>query len=233
MDSKNKLSRRDFLKLGSLGAVVLMAGGCSFFDMTVGTSSASGGTAPITDATGERTLILYFSMPETEQAANMTKEEANSTVVINGKVLGNNEYFADIIGAKTKGKIVRLLPAVPYPTNHITLVAQAKKEKARNERPKLGMELPDLNDYDTIFIGYPIWWSDLPMLMYSMFDTYDFSGKTIIPFSTHGGSGWANTPSIIAELEPGAALKAGLSISRDDIEGAASDIRKWLEQLGY
>ena len=80
--------------------------------------------------------------------------------------------------------------------------------------------------------GYPIWWSDLPMIMYSFFDEYDFSDKTIIPFSTHGGSGLADTISTIQELEPNANVyEQGLSISRNDIENSSEEISQWLEKV--
>ena len=79
---------------------------------------------------------------------------------------------------------------------------------------------------------YPIWWSDLPMIMYSFFDEYDFSDKTIIPFSTHGGSGLADTISTIQELEPNANVyEQGLSISRNDVENSSEEISQWLEKV--
>lgn len=79
---------------------------------------------------------------------------------------------------------------------------------------------------------YPIWWSDLPMIMYSFFDEYDFSDKTIIPFSTHGGSGLADTISTIQELEPNVNVyEQGLSISRNDVENSSEEISQWLEKV--
>ena len=94
------------------------------------------------------------------------------------------------------------------------------------------MTISDFEQYDTIFVGYPIWWSDLPMIMYSFFDEYDFSDKTIIPFSTHGGSGLADTISTIQELEPNANVyEQGLSISRNDVENSSEEISQWLEKV--
>ena len=93
-------------------------------------------------------------------------------------------------------------------------------------------KISDFEQYDTIFVGYPIWWSDLPMIMYSFFDEYDFSDKTIIPFSTHGGSGLADTISTIQELEPNANVyEQGLSISRNDVENSSEEISQWLEKV--
>ena len=95
------------------------------------------------------------------------------------------------------------------------------------------MATEDLTDYDTIFIGYPIWWADLPMPVYSFFDNEDFSGKTLIPFSTHGGSGLADTIAIIEDLEPDATVVTdGLTISRNNISNSRADVEQWLANFG-
>ena len=88
------------------------------------------------------------------------------------------------------------------------------------------------DNYDVIFIGYPIWWYQMPMAMYSFFDKYDFAGKTIIPFSTHGGSGWSGTLEDIAELEPDATMVNGYSISRNNTATSRDGILNWLQGIG-
>lgn len=91
--------------------------------------------------------------------------------------------------------------------------------------------IENFDQYDTVFVGYSIWWSDMPMILYTFFDSYDFSGKTLIPFGTHGGSGWAGTPAKIAQLEPNATILDGLSISRNVIEDAHDQIVEWAQKL--
>ena len=183
-------------------------------------------------ATGSgKTLVTYFSMPETTDPNNMTEEEENSAVVIDGEVLGNTQYMAQVIAQTTGADIFRIEPETPYPTNHSTLVEQASAEQAANARPAIKNQIADFNAYDTVFIGYPIWWSDMPMLLYSLFDAYDFSGKTIVPFGTHGGSGFAGTPAKMWELEPNATMRDGLTISRDNIQKAEAEIVNWVEGL--
>ena len=88
-----------------------------------------------------------------------------------------------------------------------------------------------MDNYDTLSIGYPNWWGDMPMILYSFFDEYDFSGKTIIPFNTHGGSGFSGTISTIKELEPNAEVLDGKSISRNDIQDAEQEIVDWVNSL--
>ena len=124
-----------------------------------------------------------------------------------------------------------------YPTLNEPLVDLADEELANDARPELSTHIDNLDEYDTVFVGYPIWWGDMPMPLYSFFDEYDFSGKTIIPFSSHGGSRLANTVETIAELEPDAAVTDGFTVSRNDIEEDASAVAEelvsWVKELGF
>jgi len=186
---------------------------------------------PTTDTT---TLVVYFSLPETTASDNMTREEDNSVVVIDGEVLGNTQYVAYVIAENTGADLFRIEPKMPYTTNHTDLVAQAKEEQNTDARPELVANVENLDQYDTVFIGYPNWWGDMPMILYTFFDSNDFSGKTIIPFNTHGGSGFSSTVSTIAKLEPDAAVNEdGFTVSRDNVQEAAPDIVAWLTRLGY
>ncbi|WP_367180360.1 flavodoxin [uncultured Oscillibacter sp.] len=180
-----------------------------------------------------KVLVAYFSMPETTNPNNMTTEEANSTVVIDGEVLGNTQYMAQVIQRTTNADIYRIEPQTPYPTDHTTLVDQARDEQNQDTRPAIKDSISSFDSYDTIFIGYPIWWSDLPQILYTFFDTYDFSGKTVIPFSTHGGSSFAGTPATIQRLEPNAKMLDGLTISRNSIQDAEQEIITWVNGLNY
>ena len=126
-------------------------------------------------------------------------------------------------------------PAVPYDSNrdHYNALARlAKKETDSNERPEIKNHIP-VEDYDTIFIGYPMWWYTLPMIMYTFFDTYDFRGKTIIPFNTHAGSGDGGTYQTIKEFEPGATVKDGLAISGSSAfdDSTEETVKSWLAGL--
>ena len=184
--------------------------------------------------TSSKELVVYFSMPETTDPDNMTREEENSLVVIDGEVVGNTQYVAYVIQENTQGDIFRIEPEVPYPTEHDTLVDLAAEEQEENARPTINGKIEELEQYDTIFIGYPNWWSDMPMILYSFFDDYDFAGKTIIPFNTHGGSGFSSTIETIKELEPDANVNEnGFTVSRNNVADAENDIIEWLKELGY
>jgi len=179
-----------------------------------------------------KSLVVYFSMPETTNPNNMTVDEENSTVVINGEVLGNTQYVAYIIQENTGADIFRIEPRTPYTTNHSALVDLARVEQSNNARPTLLRNIENLEDYDVIFIGYPNWFSDLPMVLYSFLETHDLSGKTIIPFNTHGGSGFSNTISTIAGLQPNASvIRDGFTVSRNVVADSENNVIAWLNGL--
>lgn len=90
--------------------------------------------------------------------------------------------MAYVIQENTGANIFRILPETPYPTDHSNLVDLAQDEQRNNARPKIKDEIEIFSDYEMVFVGYPNWWGDMPMILYTFFDTYDFSGKTIIPF---------------------------------------------------
>lgn len=189
-------------------------------------TSGGGGTS------SSKVLAVYFSVPETDAPDGMTQEEENSTVVIDGEVLGNTQYMANVIQEATGGTLFRIEPETPYTTDHKALVALAKQEQMDKARPPLKANIEDLDQYDTVFIGYPIWWADLPMVVYTFLEEHDLSGKTIIPFNTHGGSGVSGTVRAIAGAQPNAVVRTdGLSISRDRIKNAKQDILDWVGGL--
>lgn len=181
-----------------------------------------------------KTLVVYFSMPETTKPDNMNAEEEYSTVVIDGEVLGNTQYVAYVIQENTGADIFRIEPVTPYPMNHAELEEVATEEKRNDAMPEIAAEVENIEQYDTIFLGYPNWYADMPRIIYSFLDQYDLSGKTIVPFVTSGGSGFSNTISTIADLEPDAnVITDGLSISRNVVQDAEADIIEWVEGLGF
>lgn len=178
-----------------------------------------------------KTLVVYFSWPETMNPQNMSSDEENSTVVINGEVMGNTQYVAMVIAEATGAELFRIEPVKPWPLDHKRLVAQAKVEQMRDYRPAIAKPLENIQDFDTIFLGYPNWWADLPMILYTFLETHDFSGKRIIPFNTHGGSGFSGTIRTITELQPRAdVVQNGYTVSRDVVAEAAPEVTRWIKE---
>lgn len=136
--------------------------------------------------------------------------------------------------ADAGGDLFSIRTSVVYPADGGELIDYAAQEQEENARPELTTHIENLDGYDTIFIGYPNWWADLPMAVYSFFDEYDFSGKTIIPFNVHNGSRFSRTIQTIQELEPDATvLEDGFTVSEQTVADAAEDVAAWLEGLGY
>lgn len=136
--------------------------------------------------------------------------------------------------ADVGGDLFSIRTSVVYPADGGELIDYAAQEQEENARPELTTHIENLDGYDTIFIEYPNWWADLPMAVYSFFDEYDFSGKTIIPFNVHNGSRFSRTIQTIQELEPDATVvEDGFTVSEQTVAEAAEDVAAWLEGLGY
>ncbi len=179
-------------------------------------------------------LVVYFSMPETTNPENMSREEELSTVVIDGEVLGNTQYVAYIIAENIGADIFRIEPITPYPLNHSELEDIAQKEQAENFRPEISGTVENIDQYDIIFFGFPNWYYDMPMIMYSFLDQYDLAGKTVVPFVTSGASGFSDAINTIKDMEPDAdVVTDGLSILRKEVQDSESDIIDWLADKGF
>lgn len=174
-------------------------------------------------------LIAYFSVMETDGVDTVS---GASRVAVNGEALGNNQYIAQIIQQETGGDLFAIETVQEYPTTHDPLLEFAYNEKADNARPELAAQIENLDNYDVIFLGFPNWNADLPMPLYTFLEEYDFSDKTIIPFTTHGGSGFSGTIQTISELQPNASvISDGLSLSRNSVAGAESEVVNWVNGL--
>lgn len=186
-----------------------------------------------TENTNSRILIAYFSVPEDVDTDGVDAVSGASIVVKDNEVMGNTEYVAKTIQKTIGGDLFRIETVDKYPLDHETLVNQAADEQDDSARPELAAHIENLERYDTIILGFPNWWGDLPMPVYSFLEEYDFGAKTIIPFVTHGGSGFSDTCDTISRLQPGAFVSENtLSLSRNDVADSEEEVRQWAESLG-
>ena len=180
----------------------------------------------------ENILIAYFSVPENVATDGIDANSGASIVVKNKDVLGNMQYMAMTIQEAIGGELFRIETKEKYPLEHETLVNQAKEEQNEEVRPELATHIENVEQYDMIFLGYPNWWGYMPQPLYTFLEEYDFSGKTIIPFNSHGGSGFSNTIEEIKKLQPNATVKDdGLSISRNDVADSEQEITDWAKEF--
>lgn len=176
----------------------------------------------------ENILIAYFSVPENVDTDGIDANSGASIVVKNKDVLGNMQYMAMTIQEAIGGELFRIETTEEYSLEHEILVNQAKEEQNEDARPELATHIENVEQYDIIFLGYPNWWGDMPQPLYTFLEEYDFSGKTIIPFNSHGGSGFSNTIEEIKKLQPNATVRDdGLSISRNDVADSEQEIADW------
>ena len=182
--------------------------------------------------TGSNILIAYFSVPEDIDISGIDADAGASVVVQNGEAVGNMQFMAEAIQQAVGGNLFRIETEEEYPLDHDPLVDQAADEQSENARPALSTHIENLENYDTIFVGYPNWWGDMPQPMYSFFEEYDFAGKTIIPFNSHGGSGFSDTISTIEDMQPDAAVvEGGLTISRNDVVVSNQEVMEWAKEI--
>lgn len=173
--------------------------------------------------TDSKILVVYFSR---------TGENYN----VGNVEVGNTAMVASYIKDYLKADSFEIIPVNKYPDKYQECLDQATKEKNENARPEIQNKITNFDQYDTIFVGYPIWWGNLPMIMHTFFESYDFNGKKVIPFNTHEGSGDAGTYLTVQKDLPKANVTTdGLAL---DGKTARSDDGKqktidWLKGLGY
>ena len=174
-----------------------------------GTASAAPQSNSSTHADSSRMLIAYFSLS------------------------GNTRLIARDIQRMTGGELFEIRPVRRYGPDFDTAVEQARQELREQARPKLKETISDMSRYDVVFVGFPNWVGTMPMPVFSFLEQYDFSGKTIVPFCTHGTSGPASTFRDLAALPLHAVILEGLAVYRNDVPHAEARVREWLHNLGY
>ena len=184
-------------------------------------------------AGGNGTLIVYFTYGENAPLADGVDASTSASIQYRGDELtGNTGLVADMIANATGGDLFSILTAEQYPDNYNDTIDVGQTEKSANARPELTSHIDSLDSYDTIFLGFPNWWGDMPMAVYTFLDEYDLSGKTIVPFVTSGGSGFSSTIRAIENAEPDSTVLEGLSLRDNHSVQAEDDVTDWLARLG-
>lgn len=219
-------------KIFLITGMALLAAAVAAFVPATGNAAEADRVAAQVAETAEiqgKVLVTYFTWPEPD---GVDASSGASRVVADGKLYGNTEYVARLIAEATGGDLFAIETEKKYPTPYKALVDEAKREADAGERPRLTTHIGNLVDYNVIFVGYPNWWYDMPMVIYAFFEEYDFKGKTVIPFVTHGGSRFSQSVETIGKLEPEARVVRGPSVSQREVLNARQTVRKWLENQG-
>ena len=173
-----------------------------------------------------------------EQKDEVVLTHDSSILVVYYTWSGHLDSMAHWIADETGGDIVRVLAKEAYPEEYSATADRAKKEKDEGIRPEITLDLSaeDLEKYDTVFFGFPVWWYDLPMCMWTFLESSDLSGKTVIPFFSHeGSSNGANSLDTLMELAEGADVRKedALSIRGGKVDSSENEVREWVKNLGY
>lgn len=183
--------------------------------------------------TAQETKAAEQTTAETVQETKAdTPQQTSNALVVYFSWSGNTQNVADAIAGQTGAQLFEIVPRKAYTDDYNALLDIAAQEKENRARPEIAGVIDDIEKYDVIYVGYPNWWSDMPMILYTFFDSYDFSGKTIAPFCTSGGSGLSNTVNSIRELEPGANVLDGLHINGSSASNPDDAVSGWLDSLG-
>lgn len=194
--------------LASILAVMLVM---AMTSCSGGNSGASGGDQAAQQNTDDKSIVVYFSCT------------------------GNTKAVAEEIAAQTGSDLQEIVPEEPYTEEELNYNDDSCRANVEmndpESRPAISNTIENLSDYDTIYIGYPIWWGSLPRIMNTFFDTYDFSGKTIVPFCTSGSSSISQSVSVIREAEPEAQIKEGLQVSSAGADDSSDEVSRWIEEI--
>ena len=173
--------------------------------------------------TNKKCLIAYFS----RKGQNY----------VSGRIVdlkaGNTEVVANMIQKITGGVLFHIESVIAYPKGYTETTEVAKNELRAKARPKLTGHVENMGAYDVIFLGYPNWWGTLPMPVFTFLESYDFSGKTIVPFCTHEGSGMGHTEQDIVKACPKATVLKGIAVQGASASSADSKVSSWIDGLGF
>lgn len=166
-------------------------------------------------------IVVFYSRAD--------ENYVNGTIVSLEK--GNTEIAAGMIQKFTEADCFRIEQEKPYSANYSECTAQAQKDQKEDARPALKTFLKSLDEYDVIYLGYPNYWSTMPMAVFTFLEHYDFDGKTIKPFCTHEGSGLGSSVRDIRKLCPGAKVEEGIAIRGGSVLRSEQDIQRWIQEV--
>jgi flavodoxin len=187
----------------------------------------------IAGAAEKKYLIAYFTrVGNTDLPAGIDAQSSASLNARGGKLVGNTELIAEMIARETGGDLFRITTQKKYAADYDEVVNYARREPKEDRRPVLSSHVENMKDYDVVFIGYPIWWYTMPMAVYTFVEEYDLSGKTIVPFCTHGGSRLSGTVEELQRLLPKSTVLSGFEVYGERAADAEADVKAWIKNLG-
>ena len=195
-------------------------------------ASASGSAAEETPAPTDTETPAAAPTEDPAESGTSATGDPGSVLIAYFSWSGNTEQVAQIIRGETGGDLFEIAPAIPYTDDYNELLDIAQQEQADSARPELAGQVEDWDQYDTVFVGYPNWWNDAPMAVYTFLESYDWDGKTLVPFNTSASGGFGRSLSRLEESASGAAVLEGISFTERTLGDAQSEVTAWLDELG-
>ena len=188
-------------------------------------------------APDEEQKVSASKETETMSVKNVQNDQKESrSLVVYFSATGNTKEVAEILAQVQGADIFEIVPEQPYADEDLNYNNDdsrvAEEYNNPDARPEISGEIEKLESYDVIYIGYPLWWEDMPRIMNTFFDSYDFAGKTIAPFSTSASSKMSDSIETMKSLEPEAIILEGLRVSSSSASDAENEIREWLSSIG-
>lgn len=184
--------------------------------------------------TNHKVLIAYFTWAENTHVADPSAVDPDASTSASVLPPGNTAKMAGWIQERTGGDLFSIRVTEPYSSDYDACLDRAAEEKQNHARPALTDAVPDMDQYDVVFLGYPNWWYTLPMPVMTFLESYDFSGKTVIPFCAHGTGGLAESvDDLRAALPASATVGRPIGVYRPDVDGAEPRIDAWLADQGF
>ena len=216
-------------------AMVLVLAACSGSDETATSEpkaqeAVSQNTETGTSPLEGKTLVAFFTgRNQTELNEDADSLSSASQTTVGKTAYGNAELLAKFAADATGGDVFSIETVKQYPDKYTATTEVAQEELNENARPELKNTVPNMEEYENIVLIYPMWWGDMPMGVCTFLESYDFSGKTIYPISTHLGSGLGSSVATIQKLVKGADIKDGLEVSGSAVAGAETDVQDYLK----
>lgn len=182
----------------------------------------------------QKILIAYFTWAENTYVENPDAVDVDASTSASVLSPGNAAKIAGWIQQRTGDDLFSIVVTEPYSSNYDECLDRAAEEEAENTRPELTDHVENMEDYDIVFLGFPNWWYTVPMAIHSFLEEYDFSGKTVIPFVTHGTGGLASTiEDITADLPDSTTILEPIGVYRPEVDEAQPAVNAWLDGLGF
>lgn len=199
---------------------------------TAAPEPAAEATAEQAEAAGGNILIAYFTWAENTVVEDPAAVDVDATTSASVLMPGNAGRLADWIWQEVGGDLFSIRVTEPYPSDYDACLERAREERDSDARPELAAHVEDMDQYDIVFLGFPNWWYTLPMAVHTFLEEYDFSGKTIVPFVTHGTGGFARTlEDLEAALPDSATILEAIGVYRPEVDDARPAVQEWLAGL--